>query len=67
MIVIFQVTALIVVPMSIERGFLVGGLIAGGFLFFFLLSKLGERMIKLEEKAAKTQSVTQLHEMTETV
>jgi hypothetical protein len=50
-----------------EKGILVGGLIAGGFLFFFLLSKLGERMIKLEEEAAKSFSESQQHEMTETV
>ncbi len=40
-----QVTALCVIPMDLEYGLLVAGLIVGGFIFFFIISKVGERMI----------------------
>lgn len=42
--------------MTLQRGLLVGGLISGGFLFFFVLSKLGEKLIKSEEKFLKVST-----------
>jgi hypothetical protein len=43
------VTALCVIPMDLEYGLLVGGLILGGFVFFFILCKVGERIIMRSE------------------
>ncbi len=40
-----QVTALAVIPMSLELWLICGGLILGGFGFFFVLSKVGEKII----------------------
>lgn len=42
--------------MTLQRGLLVGGLISGGFFFFFVLSKLGEKLIKCEEKFMKVST-----------
>lgn len=38
-----------VIPLDLERGLVVGGLIVGGFGFFYLLSKLGEKRLKATE------------------
>jgi hypothetical protein len=35
--------------MDLEYGLLVGGLILGGFVFFFILCKVGERIIMRSE------------------
>jgi hypothetical protein len=35
--------------MDLEYGLLVGGLILGGFVFFFILCKVGERIILRSE------------------
>jgi hypothetical protein len=40
---------LYVIPLDLERGLVVGGLIVGGFGFFFALSKLGEKRLKMTE------------------
>ena len=44
-----QVTALAVIPMNMDYGILVAALIVGGFIFFFILSKVGERMMRNHE------------------
>jgi hypothetical protein len=36
--------------MSLELWLICGGLILGGFLFFFVLSKLGEKLISKNNK-----------------
>jgi hypothetical protein len=41
----FQVTALIVIPMTWQFWVLVVGLILGGGLLFFILAKIGERLV----------------------
>jgi hypothetical protein len=39
------VTAFIVIPMTLERGLMSAGLVFGGFLFFFAMSKGGEKVL----------------------
>jgi len=39
------VTALVLIPLTWQLGTLVGVLILGGFVFFFLLSKAGEKLV----------------------
>jgi hypothetical protein len=43
------ITALIVIPMSLERGLLSAGLVFGGFFFFYIISKGGERVLRSVE------------------
>ncbi len=42
--ILFQVTALVVLPMTLELWLMCTGLILGGFGFFWVISKLGERI-----------------------
>jgi len=44
------ITAFAVIPMTLERGLLSGGLIIGGFIFFFLINKGGERFLRSVEQ-----------------
>jgi hypothetical protein len=46
--------------MDLEYGLLVGGLILGGFVFFFILCKVGERIILRSEQNNSTleQNIT---------
>ena len=47
----FQITAFVVIPITLNRGILCACLLVGGFLFFFVVSKLGEKLLeKLESK-----------------
>ena len=49
----FQITALIVIPITLNRGILCGSLIFGGFIFFFLVSKAGQMLMQnYEERTA---------------
>lgn len=45
------VTAFIVIPMTWQRSVMSGGIILGGFLIFFGISKAGEKLLKINEKA----------------
>ncbi|XP_059097364.1 uncharacterized protein LOC131891741 isoform X2 [Tigriopus californicus] len=47
------VSALIVIPITWQRGVLSGSLIAGGFLVFYCISKGGERLLKIQEEKEK--------------
>ena len=49
-------TALAVIPMNMEYGILVAALIVGGFIFFFILCKIGERMMRNYESGLIEQS-----------
>ena len=42
----FQVTAFIVIPMTWQRSVMSAGIILGGFLIFFGISKAGEQLLK---------------------
>ncbi len=44
----FQVTAFIVLPMTWQLGTMSLGIIAGGFMFFYVLSRAGERFLRHE-------------------
>eukprot|EP00096_Caligus_rogercresseyi_P007826 TRINITY_DN25920_c0_g1_i1.p1 TRINITY_DN25920_c0_g1~~TRINITY_DN25920_c0_g1_i1.p1 ORF type:complete len:393 (+),score=47.24 TRINITY_DN25920_c0_g1_i1:118-1296(+) len=44
------ITAFIVIPINWQRGVLSACLIFGGFVFFFILSTLGEKFIQREER-----------------
>lgn len=39
------ITALIVIPVTLSLGIMCGCLLLGGFVFFFILSKAGERLM----------------------
>ena len=45
----FQITAFVVIPMTINRGILCGSLLCGGFIFFLCISKLGEKLLEINE------------------
>ena len=45
----FQITAFVVIPMTINRGILCGSLLCGGFIFFLCISKLGEKLLSINE------------------
>ena len=55
-----QVTALILIPLTWQLGTLVAVLILGGFVFFYILSKAGERLIiktiQNEDQASSSRS-----------
>ena len=53
-----QVTALVLIPLTWELGILVTGLILGGFVFFFILSKIGERLVIRNMSAENNSSNT---------
>ena len=42
-------TALAVIPMDADYGILVGCLILGGFIFFYILCKIGEKIMRANE------------------
>lgn len=46
---LLQVTALAVIPMDMDYGILVAALIVGGFIFFFVMAKVGERIMRAHE------------------
>ena len=46
---IFQITAFIVIPMTPNRGILVACLITGGFIFFYIISCLGQKLLSRNE------------------
>ena len=50
----FQITALAVIPMTWQYWILVIGLILGGGVLFFLLAKLGEKVIARDEQKLRT-------------
>ena len=54
-----QVTALVLIPLTWELGILVTGLILGGFVFFFILSKIGERLV-IRNMSAENNSSTNI-------
>ena len=41
----FQVSALFLIPLDWQLGILIAGLVLGGFVFFYILSKIGERLV----------------------
>jgi len=43
------ITALVVIPVTLNLGIMCGCLLVGGFIVFFLLSKAGQRLINQEE------------------
>lgn len=43
------ITALVVIPVTLNLGIMCGCLLIGGFIVFFLLSKAGQRLINQEE------------------
>ena len=53
----FQITAFVVIPMTINRGILCGSLLCGGFIFFLCISKLGEKLLGINEAKEKNDSV----------
>ena len=53
----FQVTAFVVIPMTINRGILCGSLLLGGFIFFLCISKLGEKLLSMNEAKERTNTV----------
>ena len=56
-ILIFQqVTALCVIPMTWQFWILVVGLITGGGLLFYVLARLGEKLIEKNELADKEEN-----------
>ena len=58
----FQVTAFAVIPMTLNRGILSGCLLFGGFIFFFVISKIGEKFLEKfeakEEELKEDKSLT---------
>lgn len=47
----FQITAFVVIPMTVNRGILCTCLIGGGFVFFLVVSKIGQHfLVKIEAK-----------------
>ena len=57
-VLMFQITALCVIPMTWQYWVLVVGLITGGGLIFFILAKLGERLLAREEMKQMSMSST---------
>eukprot|EP00093_Oithona_nana_P003412 03412.XXX_113228_115021_1 [CDS] Oithona nana genome sequencing. len=51
------ITAFVVIPMTINRGILCGSLLCGGFIFFLCISKLGEKLLGINEAKEKNDSV----------
>jgi hypothetical protein len=51
---LFQITALAVIPMTWQYWILVVGLIVGGGILFFILAKLGEKIIARDEQRIQT-------------
>lgn len=49
------ITAFVVIPMTVNRGILCGSLIVGGFIFFFIISKLGQKLLEKTEAKLKEQ------------
>ena len=59
----FQITAFVVIPMTINRGILCACLIIGGFIFFLIVSKVGQKLLEREEakiEAEKEKNVQSL-------
>lgn len=51
------ITAFIVIPMTTNRGILVGCLISGGFVFFLIISFVGQKLLaKIEAEMDKNDS-----------
>ena len=53
----FQITALIVIPITLNRGILCGSLIFGGFVFFFLVSKAGQMLMQKYEERTEAEKM----------
>jgi hypothetical protein len=57
-----QATALILIPLTWQLGTLVAGLILGGFVFFYILSKAGERLVLRNiQNESRYNTKTKLH------
>ena len=56
---VFQVTALVVISMTWQYWVIVVSLVIGGGLLFFVLSVLGERLLRLEEEREKAEAARQ--------
>ena len=59
---IFQITAFIVIPMTTNRGILVGCLISGGFVFFLIVSYVGQKLLaNIESKMQEQSTVNEMN------
>lgn len=47
--IFFKVTAFVVIPITMNRGILIGVLLGGGLIFFFVISKLGDKLLAAYE------------------
>ena len=57
-------TALCVIPMNLEHGLIVAGHIFGGFVIFFIMGKIGERIMlrnELEQSQKNLEPLDQGH------
>ena len=51
------------IPIDLERGLVVGGLISGGLVFFYALSWIGERRIKKAGEIISQEDPEELNNM----
>ena len=53
----FQVTALVILPMTLKMWGLSAGFIFGGFFVFLIMSKAGQMLLEREEEARNKEVV----------
>ena len=55
--VLFQIGAFAVIPMTTNRGILVGCLLTGGIIFFFVISKIGQKLQSKHEAKLEAEKM----------
>ena len=55
--VLFQIGAFAVIKMNTTRGILVGCLLSGGIIFFFVISKIGQKLQSKHEAKLEAEKM----------